>query len=231
VQILDTSGDGLISFEEFVDWWVNKVRAPARRRPRPRASRHAAMRASPSSANLRGKTPLDACAESPIRKYHLVFNTPGLASSATHPQRKSCSDAAGWRVRRWTPARCRQSRECASGRRTSDRAGAALGAELGHAELMPAYMRSASAVHRGLLEDCWTATCMCACPGFGHHGRQDSGACAAGVPDTVNSSAGVLQVFLQGRHTVPATACWHASAGLAPTASLHMDATTHGMNE
>ena len=27
VQLLDTSGDGLISFEEFVQWWVNKVSA------------------------------------------------------------------------------------------------------------------------------------------------------------------------------------------------------------
>ena len=25
MQLLDTSGDGLISFEEFVQWWVNKV--------------------------------------------------------------------------------------------------------------------------------------------------------------------------------------------------------------
>ena len=26
VEILDTSGDGLIQFEEFVSWWTTKVR-------------------------------------------------------------------------------------------------------------------------------------------------------------------------------------------------------------
>ena len=27
IKLLDKNSDGLISFEEFVDWWVNEVRA------------------------------------------------------------------------------------------------------------------------------------------------------------------------------------------------------------
>ena len=29
IQFLDKNNDGLISFEEFVDWWVNEVRVAA----------------------------------------------------------------------------------------------------------------------------------------------------------------------------------------------------------
>jgi len=105
VQILDTSGDGLISFEEFVDWWVNKVRAPARRRPRLRVSLRVATKGTPCSVTSCAKAPacLHPCGVNFLRKGFWMPAWRGKvcvppcvarpASPATHPLRKRRPDA------------------------------------------------------------------------------------------------------------------------------------------